>query len=137
MINLFADDTVIYSSDDNLDSLIEKIQRDLNVVSNWCSFNKLCLNAKKTNILCFSKSFNRHLNYDNIPKLKLLGQEIKYVNQCDYLGIKLDNKLSMIPYMNKVKSQVVHKIYMLNKIRKYLTLDAALMIFKSMLLPFF
>ena len=43
----------------------------------------------------------------------------------------------MIPFMNKVKSQVMHKIYMLSRVRKYLTRDAAITIFKSMLLPFF
>ena len=43
----------------------------------------------------------------------------------------------MIPFLNKVKSQVMHKIYMLSKVRKYLTLEASITIFKSMLLPFF
>ena len=39
--------------------------------------------------------------------------------------------------MNKIKSQVLHKIYMLSKARKYLTLGASITVFKSMLLPYF
>ena len=134
---MFADEAVIYASYENLDNLINIMQEVLNIVSKWCTFNKLCLNAKKTNILCLSKSFHRHLNFENIPKLKLLVHEIKYVETCDYLGIRLDRKLSMIPYMNKVKSQVMHKIYMLSRVRKYLKLEASITIFKSMLLTYF
>ena len=43
----------------------------------------------------------------------------------------------MDAFVNNMKNQVLHKIYMLTKARKYLTLGAAITVFKSMLLPFF
>ena len=72
-----------------------------------------------------------------MPKLNLLSQEISYVTNCKYLGIQIDHKLNMNLFMKQVKQQVLHKIYMLGKIRKYLIVFAAVTIFKTMLLPFF
>ena len=136
-INLFADDTVLYCSGPNLENLISSVQDDLDKICNWCTFNKLCLNAKKTNVLCFGKSFFRHPNLESIPKLTLLSQSLNYVEECDYLGIRLDYKLNMNSYMSKVKKSVLHKIYLLTKLRKFLTLKASITIFKSMVLPYF
>ena len=56
-INIFADDTVIYYAHKDIDVLYDTVQHDLNVVANWCSHSKLCLNAKKTNAFIFSPSF--------------------------------------------------------------------------------
>ena len=100
-INLFADDTMIYSSNKNSTDLITQIQEDLDTVTNWCTYNKLCLNAKKTNALCFSTSFKRHLNLTQIPRLRLLGHDIEYKETCDYLGIRLDYKLNMNSFLQK------------------------------------
>ena len=127
----------MYCSGKNLNDLIASIQLDLEKISNWCTFNKLCLNAKKTNVLCLSDSFHKNMNYDTLPKLKLFSENLNYVESCDYLGIRLDCKLNMNAFSVKVKSSVLHKIYMLSKIRKFLTLEAAVLVFKNMILPYF
>ena len=72
----------------------------------------------------------------NVPKLKLFNEDIDHVDRCSYLGITLDNKLHMQVHMNNVKNQVLFKTYMLGKIRKFLNLEASVLVFKSMLLPF-
>ena len=41
----FADDTVMYYSDDNLNALNITVQQDLDKFSSWCRFNKLKVNA--------------------------------------------------------------------------------------------
>ena len=136
-INLFADDTVLYLADDNLDSLIDRMQVDLDKISDWCSFSKLCLNSKKTNVICCSPSFKNHLNLENIRKLKIHGSYLNYVTECDYLGIRIDYKLFFDKFYEKVKNSVNHKLYMLGKVRKFLNTPAAVTVLKSMVLPFF
>ena len=44
---LFADDTVLFHSDTCVNTLYSNVQKDLDSVLNWCSFNKLCINSKK------------------------------------------------------------------------------------------
>ena len=101
-VNLFADDTVLFLSGDNLDSLIEKMQSDINLVSDWCSYSKLCLNSKKTNVICCSPSFKKHLDLENIKKLTLNGTNLDYVTECDYLGIRIDYKLFFDKFRKKL-----------------------------------
>ena len=44
---LFADDTNLFASHTNLDTLINILNKELDKVSNWLKVNKLSLNIKK------------------------------------------------------------------------------------------
>ena len=76
------------------------------------------------------------MDLSNINKLKLNNHELDYVTECDYLGIRIDFKLSFEKFYKKVKQSSNHKLYMLGRIRKYLNTTAAVTILKSMVLPF-
>ena len=54
-----------------------------------------------------------------------------------YLGVTLDSALTFSNHIKTILSTVAHKAYMLGKIRKYLTTDVALLIYKTMILPYF
>ena len=45
---LFADDTVIYNSNQDIDTLEYELQEDLNSVSKWLNNNELTINIKKS-----------------------------------------------------------------------------------------
>ena len=45
---LYADDTVLLCSGIDLDIVCHNMQRDLDHISNWCNYNKLTVNSKKT-----------------------------------------------------------------------------------------
>ena len=47
-IQLYADDTVLYASDRNIDTTAASLQAALTQFTNWCHENKLSLNADKT-----------------------------------------------------------------------------------------
>jgi hypothetical protein len=51
---MFADDTNLFFSYENLDDLISLVNCELNKFSNWFKLNKLSLNINKTNIMLFS-----------------------------------------------------------------------------------
>ena len=63
--------------------------------------------------------------------------KLQYVNDYVYLGIKLDNKFTFELHANECCRHVVHKNYVLSKIRKYISTTQALNIYKSMILPYF
>ena len=50
---LFADDTNLFASLKNLDTLINILNKELDKVSNWLKINKLSLNIKKTHFILF------------------------------------------------------------------------------------
>ena len=53
---LFADDTTLYISDDNLYRLYAKMNEELNILTDWFKANKLSLNISKTKYILFSNS---------------------------------------------------------------------------------
>ena len=72
-----------------------------------------------------------------LPKLKMKNQELNYVKTYKYLRIILDQSLSYNPQINETIKLTSNKVYRLSIIRKYLTENAAITIYKSMILPYF
>ena len=130
---LFADDTVLYYSDTCMKNLYSTMQNDLDMVINWCSFNKLCINSNKTKATLFDKSFSRSC-VSNLS-LYIFGDVVEHVEHYEYLGIIVDDKLSFKNYSIKCSNRANNKIYQLKKIRGCITTKCALTIYKSMVLP--
>ena len=64
-INLFADDTSLFHTHDNFESLIKETHEELSRISNWLATNKLVLNISKTNYIIFTskgKSYNKNIS---------------------------------------------------------------------------
>ena len=52
---LFADDTTIYYSHSNLNTLCTNLNKDLQILNDWFKTNKLSLNVSKTQYMIFNK----------------------------------------------------------------------------------
>ena len=61
---LFADDTNIFCSHSNLDNLIQILNAELPILSNWFKCNRFSLNLGKTNFIRFKT--NTHADENNI-----------------------------------------------------------------------
>ena len=53
---LFADDSNVFLSGRNIDTVIEEVNSALTGIVNWLQINKLTLNIKKTHYIIFTKS---------------------------------------------------------------------------------
>ena len=42
----------------------------------------------------------------NTPKI-IMGEELKRASEIKYLGVKIDEKLSWVPHISKVKNDIV------------------------------
>ena len=69
--------------------------------------------------------------------ITLKGERLKLVPTYKYLGVLLDSTLSYKSHISSVLRNVQHKVSMLSKVKRYLTTDVAVQIYKSMLLPYF
>ena len=125
----------MYASDKDSAIAVNKLQLGLNKFVHWCNSNKLTINAKKTKHVIFGtkamikKADKDRLIYDNV----LLVRETTY----KYLGVTLDATLSMSKHISNITQQISHKVYVLGKIRKYINNQAALTIYKTMILLYF
>ena len=63
--------------------------------------------------------------------------KLHYVNQFNYLGIKLDSTLTFESHANETVRMVAHKLFIFSKIRKYITVQQAITIYRSKIVPYF
>ena len=98
--------------------------------------NALTLNTSKTKTMIFG---NRHklLKIKNPTPLSINGKDLAFVKKYNYLGIVLDVELNLEPFFKSIIKKVNNKVYSLRKIRKYISFDIAIQIYKQTILPFF
>ena len=97
--------------------------------------NKLTINTKKTKIKYFCTTNKlRQLtpDYDNYLYGNLLQKVVSY----KYLGVILDTNLNFKLHVETLLKTLRYKLYIFSKIRKYLTVQASLCIFKATMLPY-
>ena len=106
-IILFADDVVIYDSSSVQKELETSLQDYLDVVVKWCSSNRMKMNIAKTKLL----TINRRGNDEII--LKTPSGKIGSTSCYKYLGVWLDNTLSMNKHLNNGYKMAYQKVYKL------------------------
>ena len=129
---LYADDTIIYTSG-KIHECTQRLNADLSLFKKWCTKNKLTLNVKKTKYSIFGlksqtrKIANHNLYIDNI--------KVDRVFSYKYLGITLDVNLNYNKHLENVIRTISYKSLLLAKVRKYITTEVAIQIYKTMILP--
>ena len=97
----------------------------------------LCIyhNLKKTKLMLFGT--RNMLKSGRKYETRIDGFGLQYVNNFNYLGIKLENTLTYEYHASETIRMVAHKLYLLSKIRKYISIQQAIMIYRSMIVPYF
>ena len=132
---LYADDTVLLSSDNTIEDCKYNMQRDLTNIAKWCRSNKLSLNIKKNKCMLFRS--RERLKNTRCPKLCINNIRLDIVHQYKYLGVILDSHLTFNKQLNNIIKITAYKINLLAKMRQYLTEFASITIYKTMILPYF
>ena len=131
----YADDTVIYSQSKDIHKAMRTVRANLQNLNTWCAKNGIYINPKKTKFIVFSN--NTKKTKKALPKLKLEvnSTEVERVKSFNYLGVKLDDKLTFDQHVKSLISRVSAKLFQLKKIRSNLTAKAATLVYKNMILP--
>ena len=132
-VMMFADDCVLYKSEQCCTSIMSKLQKGLNEYVTWGKNNNMHLNTNKTKTMLITPT----VQYNIYRPLSSDSKNIQYVNNFNYLGVLLDDQLTFTPYYKMVKRRVENKIFTLSKIRKYVDNRTALLIYKQAILPLF
>ena len=109
---------------------IENIEEELKHVTEWLKMNKLSLNVKKTNAMLF------HMPQKTIivPKIKINGTIIEFVDKFKLLGINLNKHLNWNPYVKIVSNKLVKTVGVLNILKKTRPLNILGIIYNALIL---
>lgn len=106
---LFADDSTLYLTGDNITEMINTANNDLQTLYTWCLSNRLTINSDKTFYMIFTNK-----SYDNLPPLIYHEDQIKKTNNHTLLGITYDNNMTFKTHISNLVlklSRIVSLIY--------------------------
>ena len=132
-IALYADDTVLYTANDNFAKSVQNLQDDIDSLNVWCTENGIRANTEKTKVMVFGTP--NMLHKGPVPDIELNGELLQVVSTYKYLGITLDTRLSYNVHVSKTIANVTAKLKQFKRMRNFLNAKAALMVYKNMMLP--
>ena len=128
---LFADDTNLFCTDDNLELLSKKISEELNKLSVWFAVNKLSLNLTKTNYMIFC---NRKIPND--ISISINSVEIDRVFSTKFLGVIVDEKLNWKEHISRVRGKLSKGLAIMYKAKTRLNEKSLLTLYYALFLPY-
>lgn len=126
---MFADDTLIYVSEKNVETAVKKINNDLENLYKWLNTNRLKLNIKKTKTMIMGSTES--------PYIKINEQIIEIVNEMKYLGFTLDDKLKLNKQVNITIAKIAMKIGFMYRNCKFLSKYYKKLLYRSIIEPYF
>ena len=120
-IVLYADDTVICYSSQNLTDLQHHINTDLETVSQWFSSNLLTLNISKCNFVIFGSP--QKLNRIQEVSIQVKDARIDRATSFKYLGVTLYQSMSWADHVDAICMKINQRIGLIRRIRNLLPLQ--------------
>ena len=108
---IYADDTTITLSEDNVYQLCESLSSDLSIINEWMKANLLTINLSKT--------FYTVISLSNIPgniQITLNGTELNYSQEFKFLGVIIDNKLTFKSHIKEISRKISKSVGIIRKI---------------------
>ena len=134
LIMLYADDSVLLCSDNNIQSLKKKCENEFGLLENWINFYRLTLNYSKTHCVLFTNSrtnTNDNFQINKHPKSSNPSQKCYQIFRC-YTGSQADLEGS--------HWLVVEKLYMArgiwSKLRRHAPQSVLKCIYYSLVYPY-
>ena len=136
-VQLYADDTVIYTSQSTLPQIQSTLQSNFNNLESWLSANKLLINKTKTNTMLFgtkhniaSKTINQSYNITCLD-----GTQLHRVEHIKYLGLWLNSELSFKCHIDHIVRNFNFSAGVLYRNRKCFTLTIRKKLVLQLILP--
>ena len=117
---MFGDDTNLFFSHNEINILLEKMNKELTNVSNWFNANKLSLNVEKTNFSFFQKSSKKDNILLRLPNLNINGFTIARDSSTKFLGVWIDENLTWRYHIHIIENKIAKNIGLLYQGKHYL-----------------
>jgi hypothetical protein len=117
---LFADDSNLFYSHKNIETLFTVVNEELKKVNEWFICNKLSLNVQKTKFSLFHKPSKTKEIPFILPNLLMNKTNIKRQISVNFLGVNFDEKLSWKVHINSIEKKISKSIGMIYRVKPLL-----------------
>ena len=130
---LFADDTTITYSHNNIVSKIDLINNELREVNNWFRANKLSVNSSKTNYMVLGTKQNTSRVLKNVEKHIILDNSIL---ETKFLGVTIDENLTWKTHIDNISKNISKGIGVINHIKHFVPNEVLYSLYCTLVLPY-
>ena len=130
---LFADDTNLFYSGENVEQLNKTINAEMQNISQWLIDNQLTLNIKKTNYIVFKSTKKKILN----PiKIFFNNCQLTQVKETKFLGVIIDEHLNWNQHINYIANKISKSIGIICKARYFLNSNILRTLYNTLIYPY-
>ena len=116
---MFADDTNLFYSHNNIKILFKNANNELEKILQWFKANKLSLNEGKTTFTLFHKPCDKDNLPLQLPNVKINNNEIERSSSVKLLGVLVDENLTWIDHIALVENRLSKNLGLLHKAKNY------------------
>ena len=127
---LFADDTCLVCSSNNLDDLQIKSNNVLDKLKCWCDSNELTINPSKSSFMLIRPT-SKPKSEEDVITLHYNNTQIIRTTVVKYLGVTLDDSLNFENHLSALQSKIARSIGILFKLRQFMPRSVLLMLYYS------
>ena len=136
-VDLYADDTTLYEQHSDLKTLQRNLQKSLNLLHDWCRKNGMVLNTLKTKVMLITSRQKRNNLHESTLTLTYSDMDIRMTTSDKILGVYVDENLCWNDHYQHISKKVSSYLWLLSKIKSYLSLNHKLLYYNSYIKPQF
>ena len=131
---LFADDTNVFLSGNNITELNSTMNTGLEKLAEWFRANLLSLNTKNTVYMFFHKARKKFVVDD--CNIYISNSVISRVESCRFLGVIIDQHLSFKQHFQYIAANISKNIGIIYRIRRYINIKTVITLYYSCIYPY-
>ena len=135
VIDMYADDTTLTVSGNDVREVEEKLSNGVTKVMEWIIANRLVVNLDKTAVMLIGS--RAKLNCAGDFNVTVCGNVLKRVKVAKCLGLLIDEELNWKDQVEKVTKTVQSKLCMLRRVRPYVPTHSLVLLYNSFVQPHF
>ena len=128
---IFADDTNLFYSGDNLSQVCETVSTELGKLHSWFQVNKLSQHIAKTNFMIYG---NKQCEYNHVVSINGMNIKRVYVTKC--IGVHIDSHLNWCEHIYHIKSKISKNVSIMRRVKHLLIKSALYSLYSTLAMPY-
>ena len=140
IIDLFADDSTLHTSDSELSKIDSTLQESIDEIQFWCQMNNMALHPQKTKSMLITSRQKRQYSQSHQPlrlSLNINNNEIAQVHNYKLLGVILDDEFHWTKHIDHISKKISRNIYLLRQLKHYANPNALRIFFHAHCMSYF
>ena len=135
LLDLFADDGTLHTSNTYLPSVTTLLNTDLENFSDWCDDNDMKKNTSKSKAMFLATRYTANKIMEEPPNIAIRGEQIEISETEKLLGVHIDNSLSWSSHIESTLKKCNSLLFLLNRIKQYLNVSTRKLFYNAYILP--